>query len=121
MEKEQIHKALMRLGEILRDRRVMGEIDIFGGAALILGFDFRRITQDVDSLVTMGHGQVMEAAHEVGKEQHLPPNWLNEQATIYLSKEREFSLFKMYPSEGHFGLRVLMASPQYILAMKLLA
>src|SRR6267154_5160185 len=86
MEKEQIHKALVRLGEILRDRRVTGEVDIFGGAAIVMGFDFRRATQDVDSLVTMGHGEVMQAAQEGGKELDLPPNWLNEQATIYFSK-----------------------------------
>jgi len=121
MEKEQIHKALMRLGEILRDRRVTGEIDVFGGAAIVLGFDFRRATQHVDSLVTLGHGQVMQAAQEIGNELNLPPNWLNEQATIYLSKHRDFSLFKMYPSEGQFGLRVLLAKPEYVLAMKLAA
>jgi len=61
----------------------------------------------------------MRAAHEVGKELHLTPNWLNEQAT--LSKHRDFSLFTMYPSEGQFGLRVLLAKPEYVLAMKLLA
>jgi hypothetical protein len=121
MEKEQIDKAFMRLGEILRDRRVTGEIDVFGGAAMVLGFDFRRATQDVDSLVTQGHGQVMQAAQEVETELHLPPNWLNEQATVYLSKHRDFSLFKMYPSEGQFGLRVLVAKPEYVLAMKLIS
>jgi Nucleotidyltransferase of unknown function (DUF6036) len=121
MEKEHIQKAFMRLGEILRDRRVTGEIDVFGGAAMVLGFDFRRATQDVDSLVTQGHGQVMQAAQEVERELQLPPNWLNEQATVYLSNRREFSLFRMYPSEGQFGLRVLLALPEYILAMKLLA
>jgi len=45
----------------------------------------------------------MQAAQEVGKELHLPPNWLNEQATIYLSSHKDFSLFKMYPSEGCSG------------------
>jgi hypothetical protein len=92
MEKEEIHEALMRLGEVLRDRRVTGEIDIFWGAAIVSGFDFRRATQDVDSLVTLGHGQVMQAAQEVGKKQHLPPNWLNEQVTIYLSKHKDSSV-----------------------------
>jgi hypothetical protein len=116
VEKEQIHKAFMRLGEILRDRRVTGEIDVFGGAAMVLGFDFRRATQDLDSLVTSGRGQVMQAAEEVGKELHLPPSWLNEQATIYLSKHKEFSFFKTYPSEAQFGLRVLLARPEYVYA-----
>ena len=120
MEKEQIHKAFMRLGEILRDRRVTGEVDVFGGAAIVLGFDFRRATQDVGSLLISGHGQVMQAAQDAGKELRLPPNWLNEQATIYLSKHRGLSLFRMYPSEGQFGFRVLLAKPEYVLAMKLL-
>ena len=121
MEKRQIHQAFMRLGELLRDRRVTAEVDVFRGAAIVLGFDFRRATQDVDSLVTQGHGQVMQAAQEVERELGLPPNWLNEQATVYLSKHRDFSLFKMYPSEGQFGLRVFLAQPEYLLAMKLLA
>jgi len=121
MTKEQIQEALNRLGQILRERRVAGEIAVFGGAALVLGFDFRRATQDMDALVTQGHGQVMEAAQEVEKELELPPNWLNEQATSYLSKHPDFGFFKTYPSEGQFGLRVMMAKPEYLLAMKLLA
>ena len=63
----------------------------------------------------------MQASQEVERELHLPPNWLNEQATVYLSKIADFSSFRMYPSEGQFGLRVLLARPEYILAMKLLA
>jgi len=47
----------------------------------------------------------------------LPPNWLND----YLSRHGDFDLFKAYSSEGEFGLRVLTAAPQYLLAMKLLS
>jgi hypothetical protein len=43
-----------------------------------------------------------------------------EKAHIH-SNRREFSLFRLYPSEGQFGLRALLAMPKYILAMKLLA
>lgn len=121
MTKEEMHHALSRLGQILRERRVTGEIAVFGGAAIVLGFGFREGTRDVDALILEAHGQVMQAAQEVGEELSLPPNWLNEQATSYLSKRRDFEWFKTYPSEGQFGLRVLVASPQYLLAMKLLA
>jgi Nucleotidyltransferase of unknown function (DUF6036) len=116
MTKEQLHGALTRLGQILRERRVTGEIAVFGGAAIVLGFDFRRATQDVE-----GHGQVMEAAQEDEKELHLPPIWLNKQANSYLSQPRDFTWFHTYPSEGQFGLRVLIAEPEYLLAMKLFA
>jgi hypothetical protein len=36
-----LDNALMRLGQLLRERRVAGEIAVFGGAAIVLGFDFR--------------------------------------------------------------------------------
>jgi hypothetical protein len=121
MRKEEMERALTRLGQILREREVTGEIAVFGGAAIVLGFGFREGTRDVDALVLEAHGQVMQAAQQVGEELRLPPNWLNEQATIYLSKRRDFRWFRTYPSEGQFGLRVLVASPQYLLAMKLLA
>jgi hypothetical protein len=121
MDKLELERALMRLGQLLRERRVAGEVAVFGGAAIVLGFDFRNATQDVDAMITQGHGQVVKAQQEVGDELGLPPNWLNEQGTSYLSKQSDFALFKTYPSEGQFGLRVLTATPQYLLAMKLLS
>jgi hypothetical protein len=121
MDKLELERALTRLGQLLRERRVAGEVAIFGGAAIVLGFDFRDATQDVDAMITQGHGQVVKAQEEVGVEMGLPPNWLNEQGTSYLSKHKDFEMFKNYPSEGQFGLRVLTATPQYLLAMKLLS
>jgi hypothetical protein len=121
MNKLELDKALTRLGQLLRERRVAGEIAVFGGAAIVLGFDFRSATQDVDAMITQGHGQVVKAQQEVGTELGLPPNWLNEQGTSYLSKRGDFKLFKTYPTEGQFGLRVLTAAPQYLLAMRLLS
>jgi len=121
MNKLELDKGLSRLGQILRERRVTGEIAVFGGAAIVLGFDFRTATQDVDAMITQGHGQVVKAQQEVGAELGLPPNWLNEQGTSYLSKHYDFKLFKTYPSEGQFGLRVLTATGRYLLAMRLLS
>jgi hypothetical protein len=121
MDKLQLEKALARLGQLLRERRVAGEIAVFGGAAIVLGFDFRTATQDVDAMITQGHGQVVKAQQEVGTEMGLPSDWLNEQGTSYLSKDNDFKLFKTYPSEGQFGLRVLTATPRYLLAMRLLS
>jgi hypothetical protein len=47
MDKLELGKAFTRLGQLLRERRVAGEIAVFGGAAIVLGFDFRKATQDV--------------------------------------------------------------------------
>jgi hypothetical protein len=121
MERPELNQALTRVGQLLRERRVTGEIAVFGGAAIVLGFDFRSATQDVDAMITQGHGEVVKAQQEVGDELGLPSNWLNEQGTSYLSRHNDFKLFRTYPSEGQFGLRVLMATGQYLLAMRLLS
>ncbi len=121
MDKPTLERAFTRLGQLLRERRVAGEIAVFGGAAIVLGFDFRTATEDVDAVINRGHGEVVKAQEEVGAEMDLPPNWLNEQGTTYLSKQQDFNLFRTYPSEGRFGLRVLLAAPQYVLAMKVLS
>ena len=121
MNKSKLETALTRLGELLRERRVAGEIAVFGGAAIVLGFDFRTATQDVDAMITQGHGQVVKAQEEVSAELGLPPNWLYEQGTSYLSRHGDFELSRTYPSEGQFGLRVLMATPRYLLARRLLS
>jgi hypothetical protein len=118
MNRLELGKALMRLGQLLRERRVAGEIAVFGGAAIVLGFN---AAQDVDAMIVQGHGPVVEAQQEVGAELGLPPNWLNKQGTSYLSKRNDFEMFRTYPSESQFGLRVLTAAPQYLLAMKLLS
>ena len=94
MDKRELENALTRLGNVLRERRVTGEIAVFGGAAIVLGFDFRNATQDVDAMIIQGHGQVVKAQQEVGTELGLPPNWLNEQGTSYLSRHNDFEMFK---------------------------
>ncbi len=61
MNRLKLEKGLARLGQLLRERRVAGEIAVFGGAAIVLGFDFRDATQNVDAMITQGHGQVVKA------------------------------------------------------------
>jgi hypothetical protein len=51
----------------------------------------------------------------------LPSDWLNDAVRIFASGQPEFLPFGDFPSHGQAGLRVLVASPHYILAMKLLA
>jgi len=34
---------------------------VFGGAAIVLGFDFRNATQDVDAMIIEGHEQVVKS------------------------------------------------------------
>jgi hypothetical protein len=74
MDRALLERAFTRLGQILRERRVTGEIAVFGGAVIVLGFDPQVRTQDVDAMITEGHGQVVKAQELVGTELGLPPN-----------------------------------------------
>jgi hypothetical protein len=87
------------------------------GAAMALAYDATRVTQDVDSLF-VPHGVVLEEARNVARELGLPPWWLNDQASVYISGKEDPGKRRVF---DHPGLRVTAASPRHIFAMKALA
>lgn len=90
---------------------------MFGGAAMALAYDARRSTRDIGA-VFKPHGIVLEAARLVANELGLPPWWLNEQASVYVAPGGDSAAPRVF---DHPGLRVSAASPEHLLAMKLLA
>jgi hypothetical protein len=68
---------------------------------------------------------VNEAARVIAARRGWPTNWLDDGVRTYLSpaaKDRQaHELFKTYPSEARPGLRVYVPTPEYMLAMKLMA
>ena len=50
LERATIEAALAALSEKLREEGVTGELCIFGGAAMVLAFDARAATRDVDAV-----------------------------------------------------------------------
>lgn len=57
---------------------------MFGGAAMVLAFDARPATRDVDALF-VPDGPMLDAAAEVASELSLPRSWLKNQASRYVS------------------------------------
>jgi hypothetical protein len=51
---------------------------------MALAYDADRVTRDVDARF-VPHGIVVDEARQVAKDLGLPPWWLNEQATAYIS------------------------------------
>jgi hypothetical protein len=84
---------------------------------MALAYDATRVTRDVDSLF-MPHGIVLEEARNVAEDLGLPPWWLNEQASVYISGKDDPGKRRVF---DHPGLRVTAASPHHIFAMKALA
>lgn len=112
-----ITDALRRLGDRLARRGVVADIYVFGGAAMALAYDARRSTRDIDA-VFQPHGIVLEEARAVAAELGLPPWWLNEQASAYAAPGGDPDGPRIF---DHPGLRVQAASPEHLLAMKVLA
>jgi len=90
---------------------------VFGGAAMALAYDARRATRDIDA-VFQPHGVVLDEARAVGEELGLPSWWLNEQASAYVAPGGDPNAARVF---DHPGLRVAAASPEHLLAMKVLA
>jgi uncharacterized nucleotidyltransferase DUF6036 len=96
---------------------VVADIYVFGGAAMALAYDARRATRDVDA-VFVPHGVVLDEARAVADELGLPHWWLNEQASSYTAPGGDPAAPRVF---DHPGLRVSAASPEHLLAMKVLA
>ena len=114
------------MGQYLLERKVLGEIAIYGGSAILFQFDWRQSSEDVDArIIGEGqHGVVLRAAEETARQLDLPRSWLNESVAMYtrrLEEDGDRIFIGVYPSPERVGLRVVAAKPGYLLAMKLKA
>ena len=117
LDRAQLERAFTALGERLVRRGVVADVFVVGGAAMALAYDATRVTRDVDSLF-VPHGIVLEEARNVAKDLGMPPWWLNEQASVYISGKDDPGKRRVF---DHPGLRVTAASPRHIFAMKAFA
>jgi hypothetical protein len=114
---DELLSALRRLGEILYRRGVTADLYVFGGAAMVLAYQARVATRDIDA-VFVPDTEVLDAAREVARERGWPRTWLNDQASAYVSAlpDQDRRLVLEAP-----GIRCMAASPERLLAMKVLA
>jgi predicted nucleotidyltransferase len=113
----ELERAFNALGNRLARRGVIADLFIVGGAAMALAYDAARVTRDVDATF-VPHGVVVEESRAVAAELALPPWWLNEQASVYVSGQDDPGRRRVF---DHPNLRVMAASPEHIFAMKALA
>lgn len=116
LNRDLLRRAFTLLAERLAAREVVGEVHVFGGAAMILAFDARAATRDVDALFEPD-GHVLDAAHEVAVALGLPRSWLNNQASSYVSGRAG----RGTPVFDHPNLRVMTTPVEHLLAMKVRA
>ena len=113
----ELERAFAALGDRLVRRGVVADLFIVGGAAMALAYDAERVTRDVDATF-IPHGVVLEEARNVANAMGLPPWWLNEQASTYVSAQHDAGKREVF---DHPGIRVMAASPEHVFAMKAFA
>ena len=126
LDRERLSQAFQLLGEDLAGRGVFLEIAVYGGSGIVMQFEWRRSTEDVDAVVREGYDEraLGTSVARVAERMGLPPDWLNNAVGMFTPLDESDSLFEMsgtYPDAGPPGLRVLLAKPHYLLAMKLKA
>jgi len=108
--------ALQALGDELTREGIHGQIFIVGGAAMALAYSTRRVTKDIDAAFEPKSSIYMAAAR-VANDLGLPEDWLNDAAKGFMPGEDEHAR----PVPDIAGIDIATASPQYLLAMKLMA
>ncbi len=120
LTREEIIAALLALEKECTRRSITGEICIYGGAAMVLVFDARNSTRDVDAVFRPA-SELREAARIVAEDLGLPIDWLNDGVKGFLSHHEDLSGEPVLELEGLSNLRLVWPTAEYLLAMKCMA
>lgn len=115
-DRETIVGLFEQLSSKLAARDVVGTVFLVGGAAMVLAYGADRGTHDLDAVFAPSQ-PIRDAITAIAIEEDLDEGWLNDAAKGFLhgpDPDRQVVF-----DSGH--LRVEVASPRYLLAMKLYA
>ncbi len=107
-----ISRLLELLDAALAEEDAVGEVYLVGGAVMCLVLDARPATRDVDAFFRPTK-LIREAAARVADRAGVPQSWLNDAVKAFLSPRGDFDPYLELPH-----LRVFVARPEYLLAMK---
>ncbi len=114
---DDVRSLLAQVGQILQSRGLEASIYVVDGAAMALEFEARRTTRDVDAAIRAEREGFWEAAAEVAARNGLSTDWVNSNAAAFMTNEPDTGVTEISLP----GLRVAVASPEHLVAMKLRA
>ena len=114
LDADAIHELFEDLSHRLATTGAHAQLFVVGGAAMALAYDRQRATQDVDAAFEPSD-VVRDLTALIAQERGLEDDWLNDAAKGFLpgADEHPRTVFESA------SLLVQVASPEYLLAMKL--
>lgn len=117
LNKQELIDALTRLGELAQEQEETVELLLLGGSVMVLLFDARQSTRDVDVVVLSPEAtRVRELASSVASEKGWTADWLNDAAKGFFIGSPIGPAILSVP-----GLLVRRPTFEQLLAMKLSA
>jgi hypothetical protein len=113
LSKKQILQYLEELSAAMEKQNLKGEILLFGGAAMVLAFNARSATKDVDAIFRPKK-EIYAISNEIAGKHHLAEGWLNDSVKGFITSDS----FKQNLFIRYNNLSVYIPEPQYLLAMK---
>lgn len=116
LNRKSLMAAFDALSSELASQEVRGELFVVGGAAMALAYSARRVTRVVDAIFEP-KAVIYQAALVVAERLELPDDWLHDAVKSFAPGE-DSGRRVVFSTPS---LEVSVASPRYLLAMKLLA
>lgn len=119
LTKHDILLGITKISNLAKERHILLDIAIYGGAALSLAFDMRDITKDVDVTINKNQDKdfLREASEIVAEEMNWSLNWLNDGVKGFISHNEILDQFDDMTNEDG-GVRIFVPSAEYLFSMK---
>jgi hypothetical protein len=116
LNKQLLERALTRLGELADQEGITLEVCLYGGALMLLAYNARTATKNVDAIF-LPRKEGVRLAEQVAEEFSLPSNWLNDDVKMFLAPKESL---RVLPKQFK-GLQLTAPTAGYLLSMKALS
>jgi hypothetical protein len=122
LTRARVVEALNLLGKLAEQEQVTLELCIYGGGAMMLAYNSRETTKDIDVTARPAEA-ALKLARVVAQQLSLDESWLNDDVRRFVSNEGTFAPLEIQEMEAAAKLRLKITRPSagYLLAMKCLA
>lgn len=78
LDKEALLDILRDIAERAKKRDAMIEFSVYGGTVMVIEYEARKMTRDVDVVIHRGASFLRAIVDEIAREKEWDPGWLND-------------------------------------------